>query len=111
MSEKLTISYCYNLTKPDSKRIELGVLTLDGDDFARFDWFVDPDGPLGLNPYCLEMVKSIPQIMRVSIQHWPAYKNRSLPAALKEGDPKNLVEYLCMCYSRSSYYVSRIETV
>ncbi|MDB4278110.1 hypothetical protein N9917_00620 [Deltaproteobacteria bacterium] len=105
---RLIISYCFDLTRADSSNIEVGVLTVNNDKFARFNWSVDWEA-LPIDPMSKAIFRGFPEYLPlVCDSEWPAHRDRSVPAWRKEHDPKDLVEFLCHMFRHSSLYVSAV---
>ena len=103
---KAYLSFCYDLTSPEAKSVEIGVLITKDDKFERFDWTCDRD-KLGLSPFSAEVLRVTPNVLQAEVNAgWPAfYREREMMTF----DPKNAAEYVAMVRRHSSIFVTRIE--
>lgn len=110
----LVVSFDFDLTRPDSKRLEVGSLKVRGDEFVRFDWFMDPEAVAAQHrsPLVGPMIRSLPATLRSVASQWPAYRNRSVPEWRKGQDPKTLADYYCMVFGQhSSIFISGVRPI
>jgi hypothetical protein len=106
----LTVSFCFDLTEPNGRMMEVGTLRVRGDSFASFTWTVDPEGFAShLPPFSGAMIRSLPETLRATANTWLPFKNRAVPDSRKVEDPKTLADYYCYVHRQSSVYVSAIE--
>jgi hypothetical protein len=107
--QRLTVSFCFNLTRADAKCIEVGTFLVKGDEFLGFTWGVDWKSLPDLHPFCQEMFHNLPETLRHVAEQWPAFRNREAPAWKKAVDPGSLADYYCHTYRHSSFYISNVE--
>lgn len=108
----LVVAFDFDLTRADSRTLEVGALRVRGDDFVSFEWFLDADAlSARLNPLVAGMFLGLPETMRAIANNWPAYRNRSVPSWMKVDDPKTLAEYYCAVFGhQSSIFISGVRS-
>jgi hypothetical protein len=105
--QKLSVSFCFDLTKPDAPTMEVGTLRVQGDRFVDFTWTVDPEGLAAqLPPFTRTMILSLPRTLSSTADTWLPFKNRAVPEWRKKEDPKTLAEYYCHTLRHSSVVIS-----
>jgi len=106
MGTRLTISFCYDLTAPNARCVDIAHLTLKGDEFVAFAWTKDPK-TLGMNAFAQAIVAGQPDYLKILVQEeWPAFRDR---AERRSWDPTTAADFVAHTMRHSSVYVSAIE--
>lgn len=102
--ETLQVSFCFDLTDPESFFMPVGTLQVRGDSFESYSWDLDwrPLVP-GNNLLIGSLFRSLPEMLRGTAEQWPAYRARHMAS-----DTTSLAEYYCTVYQRSSFRIDRI---
>lgn len=105
---RFILAFNSDLTDPKATCIEVGDFTLRGEKFRSFNWWVDFRA-LGLDPLTQGIFHLWPESVRHLVGQWPSFRDRQVPAYLKERDPDNIEDYLVQTLARSSIFVIRVE--
>jgi len=106
----LVVAFDFDLTRAESKTLEVGALRVRGEEFISFEWFLDAEAlSARLSPLVAGMFLGLPETMQAIANNWPAYRNRSVPSWMKADDPKTLAEYYCAVFGhQSSIFISGV---